>query len=181
MRKQITLILGCGLLIAACGSSSSPTADPGKGYPQALAFSKCMRAHGLPKFPDPSTNGRGIQLSVGPNSGVNPSAPAFQTAQKACQHLMPGGGPSSGHPSAQDKAQMLKVSQCMREHGIADFPDPTTSQPSAGRRFGMAIGRNGVFLAIPNSIDIQSPAFKQAAAACNFGPKGGGPPSTARG
>jgi hypothetical protein len=179
--KQITAVLSCGLLIAACGSSSKPTADAGKGgYPQALAFSRCMRAHGLPNFPDPSSNGHGIQLSVGPSSGVNPQAPAFQAAQKACQHLMPGGGPTSGHPSAQDKAQMLQVSQCMRAHGITGFPDPTTSQPSAGKGFGMAIGRNGVFLAIPNSIDVQSPAFRQAAAACNFGPKGAPPPTTKR-
>jgi hypothetical protein len=179
VRKQLIPIVSCGLLIAACGSSSNPTADAGKGgYPQALAFSRCMRAHGLPNFPDPSTNGRGIQLSVGPSSGVNPQAPAFQAAQKACGRLLPGGGPSSRHPSAQDKAQMLQVSQCMRRHGITDFPDPTTTQPSDPRRFGMAIGRDGVFLAIPNSIDVQSPAFKQAAAACNFGPKGAPLPPT---
>jgi hypothetical protein len=171
VRKQLTATLTCGLLVAACGSSSKPATDPGKGYPQALAFSRCMRSHGLPSFPDPSTNGHGIQLSASPNSGVDPGSPAFQAAQKACQHLMPGGGPTTGHPSAQDKEQMLQVSQCMRAHGITDFPDPTTSQPSPGRGFGLAIGRNGVFLAIPRSIDIQSPAFRRAAAACNFGPK----------
>jgi hypothetical protein len=181
VRKQITVIFSCGLLIAACGSSSNQTADPGKGgYPQALAFSRCMRAHGLPNFPDPTSHGHGIQLSAAPDSGVDPQSPAFRAAQKACQHLMPGGGPTSDHPSAQDKAQMLKVSQCMRAHGIAGFPDPTNSQPSAAKGFSMAIGRNGVFLAIPNSIDVQSPAFRRAAAACNFGPKGAPPPTTKR-
>jgi hypothetical protein len=179
VRKQLIVILSCGLVIAACGSSSKSANDPGKGgYQQALAFSSCMRSHGVSSFLDPSTNGHGIQLKVGPGSPVNPSAPAFQAAQKACQHLMPGGGPNSAHPSAADKAQMLKVSQCMRAHGIADFPDPTTTQPSPGKGFGMAIGRNGIFLAIPSSIDIQSPAFRKAAATCNFGPKGAPPPST---
>lgn len=179
MRKQITVVFTCGLLIAACGSSSNPIAGAGKGgYSQALAFSRCMRAHGLPNFPDPSSSGHGIQLNAGPSSGVNPQSPAFQSAQKACQRLMPGGGPTSDHPSARDKAEMLKVSQCMRAHGIAGFPDPTTSQPSADKGFGMAIGRNGVFLAIPSSIDVQSPAFKRAATACNFGPKGAPPPTT---
>jgi hypothetical protein len=171
--KRIAILLSCGLLVAACGSASGGRAkDAARGYSQALAFSKCMRAHGVSNFPDPTSNGHGIQLSAGPSSGVNPQSPAFQAAQQACKHLLPGGGPSSSHASAQDKAQMLKVSQCMRAHGIADFPDPTTSQPSAGGNFGMAIGRNGVFLAIPKSIDVQSPAFKRAAAACNFGPKG---------
>lgn len=76
---------------------------------------------------------------------------------------------------------MLGVSECMRAHGISGFPDPTTSQPSAGGNFSLAIGRDGVFLAVPNSINVQSPAFKQAAAACGFGgPKGGPPPSTSK-
>jgi hypothetical protein len=32
-------------------------------------------------------------------------------------------------------------------------------------------GRGGVFLAIPNTINTSSPAFKQASAACHFGPR----------
>ena len=65
---------------------------------------------------------------------------------------------------------MLAVSACIRKHGITDFPDPTTSPPSnpAGYRGIMTFG--GSFLAIPQSIDTNSPTFERAAAACDFGP-----------
>jgi hypothetical protein len=173
MPKRLVLILACGLGIAACGGSTDPqTRNVQKSYAQALAFSRCMRTHGVSNFPDPSTNGHGIQLAIGSN-GVNPQAPAFRSAQSACRHLLPFGGPGSGHPSAQAKAQMLRISNCMRAHGISGFPDPTTKPPSSPVGDSAVMGRNGVFLVIPNSIDTRSPAFRQAAAACNFGPPGG--------
>lgn len=172
MAKRITMMLICCAVIAACGSSGSPTKNAAKGYSQALQFSKCMRAHGVSNFPDPSGLGGGIQIAAGPSSGINPLSPAFEAAQTSCRHLLPGGGPGSGPPSAQAKAQMLQVSECMRAHGISGFPDPTTRPPSSPTGYSAVMGRNGVFLAIPSSIDTNSPAFKQAAATCKFGPRG---------
>jgi hypothetical protein len=163
----------CALAIGACGSSGTPDSSTGKPSPSslheaALAFSQCMRSHGVTNFPDPSSGGGGLRIQIGPNSGVNPSSPAFKSAQASCRKLLPGGGPGSGHPSAQDKAQMLQLSECMRRHGITDFPDPTLSPPSSPAGYSAVMDRNGVALAIPNTIDTQSPAFKQAAAACKF-------------
>lgn len=59
---------------------------------QMLAFSACMRAHGLKDFPDPSNGG--LQLRSSPGSDLDPSDPTFQKAQKACQGDLPfkGGG-----------------------------------------------------------------------------------------
>ena len=174
MSRRIALTLICGALVAACGSSSKPTTNTAKGYSQTLAFSKCMRIHGVSNFPDPSTSGGGVQLSVGGSSGVNPQAPAFQAAQKSCRHLLPNGGEPSAQASAQAKARLLRISECMRAHAITGFPDPQTgSPPSNPAGYSAIMGINGAFLAIPSSINPQSPAFKQAAAACNFGPKGG--------
>jgi hypothetical protein len=59
---------------------------------QALKFSACMRAHGVPSFPDPTTRNGGVTISLG-GSGMNPNSPQFQSAQRACRSLMPGGGP----------------------------------------------------------------------------------------
>ncbi len=56
---------------------------------QALKFSKCMRSHGVPSFPDPQESGQNIQIG-GP--GVDPSSPQFQAAQNDCRSLLPGGG-----------------------------------------------------------------------------------------
>jgi hypothetical protein len=57
-----------------------------------LAFSACMRAHGLKDFPDPSNGG--LQIQVHPGSDLEPGNPTLQKAQQACQGLMPfkGGG-----------------------------------------------------------------------------------------
>lgn len=176
MPKRIAVIFTCGLLIAACGSSGKPSnnaADPANGYSRGLDFAKCMRSHGVSNFPDPSAAGGGIQIRVGPGSGINPGSPAFQSAQKSCKHLLPGGGPGSGHPSAQAHAQLLQISECMRQHGISSFPDPQAgSPPSDPAGYGAIVGRGGYFLAIPSSIDMNSPAFKQAATACKFGGPG---------
>jgi hypothetical protein len=54
---------------------------------QMLAFSACMRAHGVKDFPDPSNGG--IQLHAGPGSDLNPNNPTFQKAQQACRGHLP--------------------------------------------------------------------------------------------
>ncbi len=58
----------------------------------ALAFSACMRGHGLPDFPDPTFSGNGVQLKVTahPGSGLDPRSPTFQAAQNACRSKLPG-------------------------------------------------------------------------------------------
>jgi hypothetical protein len=54
---------------------------------QMLAFSACMRAHGIKDFPDPS-NGS-IRLNSSPGSDLDPNNPTFQKAQQACQKYLP--------------------------------------------------------------------------------------------
>jgi hypothetical protein len=104
---------------------------------------------------------------------MDPSSPAFEAAQAKCDKLMPGGGPpgpgAALHPSAQALAQMLKVSQCMRRHGISEFPEPSSSVPSDMAGIRVVTDMGGVILAFPFSLDLWSAAFAQAEAACNFG------------
>jgi hypothetical protein len=68
------------------GGQPTP-AEQAQRQQQMLAFSKCMRAHGIKDFPDP--NGGGIQLHVTPGSDLNPNNQQFQKAQNACQGLIP--------------------------------------------------------------------------------------------
>jgi hypothetical protein len=75
------------------GEKAPSPAMQAQALAQMLKFSACMRAHGLPDFPDPTSSGGGIQLSIG-KTGLNPRSPVFQAAQKACQSLMP--GPKNG-------------------------------------------------------------------------------------
>jgi hypothetical protein len=64
----------------------------------ALAFSACMRAHGVPDFPDPVFSKGGVQLvmGAGPGSDLDPAAPSFQAARRACQGKLPGIGAARG-------------------------------------------------------------------------------------
>lgn len=51
---------------------------------QALAFAACMRAHGLPNFPDPTFGPNGsINRNYG-SSGIDPNSPGFQAAVTKC-------------------------------------------------------------------------------------------------
>ena len=63
---------------------------PGRADPKVqdamLRFARCMRAHGVARFPDPGGQG----LLLGPDSGVDPTSPAFKAAQKACQPILAG-------------------------------------------------------------------------------------------
>lgn len=60
----------------------------------ALKYSKCMRSHGVPKFPDPNPNG-GLNLDGG-KIGMSPDDPTFKAALKACQSYLGTGNSQSG-------------------------------------------------------------------------------------
>jgi hypothetical protein len=169
-------VASCALALTACGSSGKSNNRSGSnGAGAGLKFADCMRSHGVPNFPDPGPGG-GIQISS--NSGINPQSPAFQSAQSTCSKLMPGGGPPREPVSESRKLAMLRLAECMRKHGLSTFPDPRTTAPAPGTGFGIAFGGPGSFIAVPQLL-LQSPAFNQAAAACNF--PGAGRRGTARG
>ena len=84
-----------------------------------------MRSHGVPNFPDPSPGGPGVIPS-----SINPQAPAFLSAQKACAKFV-GGGENRGAGAEMEKLALPNLAKCMRAHGLPNFPDPTTSPPPA--------------------------------------------------
>jgi hypothetical protein len=179
------VLAGLSLLVSACGGVPASqvaqlgSADPsttqdstgpsatGK-YAASLAYSRCMRSHGVSNFPDPKQVGGAIQVS-GSAPGVNPQSSLFMSAQQACRHLLPSGGQLPAHAHQQQAlARMLHISQCMRARGISGFPDPTLSPPSSRAGYSQ-VRSNGVgWLAIPDSIDTRSTAFERAAAACHL-------------
>jgi hypothetical protein len=181
VRYVILLCLaGAGLSLAACGGTSTPGAggstspqDTAANNSKALQFSQCMRAHGVPNFPDPTGGQIRLQVQQTPNStsvnGVVVNGPAFQSATKTCQSYLPNGG----HPTAaevdQAKSRALAMSRCMRSHGVPDFPDP---QFQAGPNGGIGIRISGA------GINPSSPAFQTAQKDC--GSIFGGAPSVAK-
>ena len=89
-----------------------------------VSYSRCMRSHGVPDFPDPDSSG---QISKEAILQLGVSTPRFQAAQAACQALWPYQPPTQ----AQQRQQLtddLKFAQCMRSHGLPNFPDPVNSE-----------------------------------------------------
>jgi hypothetical protein len=192
-----------GLLLAGCGGSSqspttstptvttagapgsppaaAPATAPADVNASALAFARCMRANGVSNFRDPNPGG-GFLFNA---SGIDRSSPAFRAAQAKCQKLLPVGGPpvpgTKTHPSAQTLAKLVKIAQCMRGHGVPQFPDPRTSVPADPFPSGQGVitDYDGAILLFPSTLDIQSPAYTRAAAACGTlaGKLGRGPHS----
>jgi hypothetical protein len=166
---------------AGASAQSTQPASPAGMNATALAFSRCMRANGVPNFPDPNPGG-GFLFPV---NGLDRSSPAFKTAQAKCQKLLPKGGPpgpgTRTHPSAETLRKLLKIAQCMRGHGVPEFPDPRTSVPanpfSSGG--GVITDYDGAILLFPSTLDMHAPAYTQAVAACGTlaGKLGRGPHS----
>lgn len=151
MRHTIrwTAALAATCLLTACGGPA-PQKAPGGGkstYQQALAFSKCMRAHGDPAWPDPGPEG----AFPNDNGSLDKTSPQFRKARAACHKLEPGSPDASA--IQRDYRRLLKYSACMRQHGVPKFPDPTMDAHGAG-------------ITVSKGIDPSSPQFKKAARAC---------------
>ncbi len=103
------------------------------------------------------------------------SGPAIATDQGrsvAVSHSASTAGPprlgSRTHPSAQTMSYWSDVAQCMRRHGVASFPDPTTSVPANLHGIREISDREGAILVMPTTLNTQSARFTQAGASCGF-------------
>ncbi len=142
---------------AACDSSPSSTGAGGSsnaGGPvssqaassTAVAFSHCMRSHGVPDFPDPTSRG-GVPKVTPQQVGVSNSR--FQVAQRACAQLLQ---PTQAQVP-QIMTGMLKFARCMRSHGVPNWPDPS-------------IDRNGQPVFNISGINPDSPRVSNTAGEC---------------
>jgi hypothetical protein len=161
LRRTVAIaaaLAGVAFLAAACGGGSASTTAPSTSQGSnstgdGVAYSQCMRARGVPNFPDPDPK-TPYKPFNGPyltQAGVNPGSPRAEAAEQACQHLYPN-IPITGAQRQQLLSQMLRYSACMRAHGVADFPDPTTAN-------------GGVQLSLTQSA-VDSPQYQPAAQAC---------------
>jgi hypothetical protein len=174
---QIIATAGLAPLAAACGGSrpssvdtdGSANAEGSTKSPSTLAFSACMRSHGVPNFPDPNPNGRPLEVDaqeVGVSDGL------YQSAEQACQPLLPTSGSLQqlthqrllyGNFPQTLVQQLMTLertyAECMRSHGVPNWPDPSIS----------AKGGRPVFDLSGAGIDTQStdsPQFRSKEREC---------------
>jgi len=153
-RRQgvLAVMAGIVMLAAACGGSPSSTDTGVSGqFRQNLAFAQCMRSHGLPDFPDPNANGQGFGNQQDANQEQN--NPHFGTAYSACRHLLPS-APSSHGKVIPSSSQLVQFAQCMRSHGVPNYPDPNPNA-SLGAEFAQL------------GINVNSPHFQATLRTCD--------------
>ena len=130
---------------ATAQSSSSPDAE-------IAGIVACYRAHGDRSFPDPVYDPRDGRWHFAASPG---SAPL--STQQACQRLFPQASASPPIPQAKFQ-QLVKFAECMRQHGVPNWPDP---DPDGS--FGL-----------PPSLQTKTPDDGRASAACQrYLPSGG--------
>jgi hypothetical protein len=107
------------------------------------------------RHPDPEVDEDGRVKFGGPAPGKVDAADRekMQAAQEKCKQYLPNGG-EPPKLSAEELDQMRKFSQCMRENGYPDFPDP---QPDGGIR--IEGDQNG-------TMDPESEQWKEAHKKC---------------
>ena len=123
----------------AGSTTSSRTTTKLTAQEKAVKFAECMRRSGVPHFPDPDPKGDY-------NFGVDVPVHVWLKAIDACKALKPPGA-LSGKRTPKEQSASLRFAQCVRDHGVKDFPDPVNGEPlidtykipSSNKPGGMAI------------------------------------------
>ena len=80
---KVLAVAGLVLLLAACGSGSSSPAAVSSQPAGPVGFAHCMRAHGVPNWPDPNSSGVFDKSKV-TTQQLEVSSSQLQSAQNAC-------------------------------------------------------------------------------------------------
>jgi hypothetical protein len=162
--RAVTVLATFGVLVTACSHNSSgpgvanAAASPSVSVASSpsssasaspLAFARCMRSHGVRDFPDPDSSGN-FDLSSG--GDLDPTNATYQAAAQACRSFGSGGKSSVSSLSPQQIAATVQFAECMRNHGVTNYPDPDSNGHIPGVRH--------------SGVDPNSPQFQPAVDAC---------------
>jgi len=130
-------------LLAGCGRSSGGGVTQ-EAFHRALKAAACMRANGVPNYPEPKLINGTIHISYTPR--VNPTSPAVQAAAQKCGY--------QNEEQAEETRSRIAFARCMRTHGVPDFPYPTPQ------------GAVSVEMVEARGINPQAPAVARVEAKC---------------
>jgi hypothetical protein len=186
-------LAGTALLAAACSGSPAQTNTfaPGATYAQTLAFAKCMRANGVPQFPNPDRQGNfnnnnpAVQALEEPSKPVDGQVSPERNVLFQCRSVLPNAGTGLTMTQIQQITEQnlrnaVQAANCMRAHGITNFPDPVAANPNNGG----GVSWQPVISAIQaGGVSTGTPSYEAAFLACNGGKVVGGyvPPEFAPG
>jgi hypothetical protein len=131
LRLPAAITTAALIAVTAAGCSShhtTPRSSTRTAHEQSVKFAECMRTNGVSAFPDPTGTGSLTLDGVLNGSGLDQNSPTWTRAIAACRHLEPAGFAGTAVTGSQMAAR-LKFAQCVRTHGVSDFPDPTANEP----------------------------------------------------
>jgi hypothetical protein len=107
--------------------------------------------------------------------GSRPSASRARASSNA-HKVPPSSKKETPQQAAQDYAQLLGWTKCMRHRGYPELPDPKrgTPQPMGGHG-GAVLGWGAAYLIVPAAYDVYSQAFEHKAKSCGIDPVTGNP------
>lgn len=167
MSRVLVTATALALLLSACGAS-----QPGNGpngstkaatapTSRAVAFTRCMRSHGVSNYPDPNSTNSGPGTNGLPKvnlQALGVGSSQIQAAERACRPMLPNGAQLTRTASRSILNKLVVFARCMRSHRVSDWPDPTRTLGSfpGAPRFGFNLQ------GIPNL---------EAGASGSFGPR----------
>jgi len=167
MRIKIGLVLGLLLALALAGCGKADNGDNGVATADGTAsatvqpsvdraemtrkFVACMKDQGVDVQMGSSEKGAGEPVQVDPGAGGAQDPKKVEAAMEKCKQYAPNGGEPPKADPAQLEAQR-NFSKCMRENGVANFPDPD--------------GSGSIAVQKDSGIDPESDGFKAAQQKC---------------
>jgi hypothetical protein len=98
--------------------------------------------------------------------GIDPDSSQYLAAATACKAYAGSGLNLTPAREEQIEAHALEFAQCMRSHGVPNYPDPTIKFSNGGVSSGEDAGQSGV--------DPNSPTFRAAQKTCQSRQGGNG-------
>ncbi|GAA3214067.1 hypothetical protein ACFO1B_12955 [Dactylosporangium siamense] len=158
-RIAIVLLAAVGILSACGGGKADPAASQtaaAMSDDQIMTlvrqYGQCMRDHGVARFRDGTLEDGRLTRAGAPDGSVTEEQ--MRVATEACEHIsaqLPASvlAPEPP-PSAAKLEQMTRFSECVRQHGLPDWPDPDS---------------RGAFKVTDPTV-VKSDKFQAAQAAC---------------
>ena len=115
------------VLVHGTGGGGGPAADAAAANPSATQawhdLAQCLRSHGHPGIRDPEVDSHN---SADFGSQAMQAKTAMKNSEAACRAEIAALPVSDDDrpPTAAELHQMVLFSQCMRAHGLPDWPDP---------------------------------------------------------
>ncbi len=183
MRMVVVLtVVGIGFGLVGCGGSSHAVGVPtlqgshanssathGPNLQALHQAAQCIRTHGVPNYADP-TVGPGFTIYTDQRDLENATSAVVRQATSACRTEIRAANfdPSQRpHPPAQMVRDGVRAAQCLRAHGLPNWPDPKASD-TFDTGHGFQVSDNAFAGAVPAGADPKaSPAFQNAIRACS--------------